>query len=109
MLALFCMLSDPPLKYLRAVVEKSATWTWGPALIMCENKAGKGPFRGGSYSGTKGVGAKGMESNHIPPKSVSPISPGKPHLVLRIFFISSTSNMNSSPTRIFRILPISSS
>jgi hypothetical protein len=41
------------------------------------NKAGKGPFRGGSYDGTKGVGAKGMESNHIPPKSVSPLSPGK--------------------------------
>lgn len=41
------------------------------------NKKGVGPFRGGSYDGTKGVGARGMESNHIPPKSVSPLSPGK--------------------------------
>lgn len=41
------------------------------------NKKGVGPFRGGSYDGTKGVGAKGMESNHIPPKSVSPLGPGK--------------------------------
>jgi hypothetical protein len=41
------------------------------------NPKGKGPFRGGSYDGTKGVGARGMESNHIPPKSVSPLSPGK--------------------------------
>jgi hypothetical protein len=35
------------------------------------NPKGAGPFRGGSHAGTK---KPGFESNHMPPKSVSPLS-----------------------------------
>ncbi len=48
-----------------------------PCLHLAKgNKNGKGRYRGGSYNGTKGVGDQGMESNHIPPKSVSPMGQG---------------------------------
>jgi hypothetical protein len=35
------------------------------------NPKGAGPYRGGSYAGTR---KSGFESNHMPPKSVSPLS-----------------------------------
>ncbi|WP_062590476.1 DUF4150 domain-containing protein [Rhizobium sp. Leaf311] len=45
-----------------------------PCLHLAKGDAsGTGPYRGGSYGGTKGVGALDMESNHMPPKSVSPL------------------------------------
>ncbi len=48
-----------------------------PCLHLAKgNPNGKGKFRGGSYTGTRGVGDQGMESDHIPPKSVSPLGEG---------------------------------
>lgn len=48
--------------------------TRNPCLHLAKgDKDGEGDFRGGSYGGTKGVGDKDMESNHMPPKSVSPL------------------------------------
>jgi len=48
--------------------------TRNPCLHLAKgDKDGSGAFRGGSYGGTKGVGDKDMESNHMPPKSVSPL------------------------------------
>ncbi|MGV1803778.1 DUF4150 domain-containing protein [Agrobacterium vitis] len=48
--------------------------TRNPCLHLAKgDKDGPGEFRGGSYGGTKGVGDKNMESNHMPPKSVSPL------------------------------------
>lgn len=38
------------------------------------DQEGDGKFRGGSYSQLTGVGDDGMEVDHIPPKSVSPLS-----------------------------------
>lgn len=40
------------------------------------NPNGEGPYRGGSYDGTKGAG-EDRESDHIPAKSVSPLGEGR--------------------------------
>lgn len=40
------------------------------------NPDGKGPYRGGSYDGTRGAGDD-RESDHMPPKSVSPMGEGR--------------------------------